>query len=256
MKIEGGNYELNKAKFEVEADKIYQELGLNKKKLDIEEEKLIKDYIVGILQSGVLKSFTLSAAGAYGSSTIAIAAAPIALISGTMLDFGRVDITLSEDATPGSTSLSVTALTNDLKAGAVFTSPKGQYVILSADAVTGATTISVYPIKRMISSGEGIWMRIKAVTAAVAASATSATLLTPLYVSIPNGTVAFYYFFTLMINNAITSMIERNSLLFSSSEYCTLNSQSRFSSIFSSSCFIMFSFFCFTKFDKLFFSLL
>ena len=53
VKIEGGNYELNKAKFEVEADKIYQELGLNNKKLDIEEEKLIKDYVVGILQSGV-----------------------------------------------------------------------------------------------------------------------------------------------------------------------------------------------------------
>ena len=50
-------------------------------------------------------------------------------------------------------------------------------------------------------------------------------------------------------------MIERNSLLFNSSEYCTLNFQSRFSSIFSSSCFIMFSFFCFTKFDKLFFFL-
>jgi hypothetical protein len=53
VRIEGGNYELNKAKFEIEADKIYQELGLNKKRLDIEEEKLIKDYIVGILQSGV-----------------------------------------------------------------------------------------------------------------------------------------------------------------------------------------------------------
>ena len=50
MKIEGGNYELNKAKFETEADKIYQELGLNKKKLEIEEERLVKDYIVGILQ--------------------------------------------------------------------------------------------------------------------------------------------------------------------------------------------------------------
>lgn len=53
VKLEGGNYELNKAKFEVEADKIYQELGLNKKKLEIEEERIIKDYIVGILQSGV-----------------------------------------------------------------------------------------------------------------------------------------------------------------------------------------------------------
>ena len=41
------------AKFEVEADKIYQELGLNKKRLDIEEERLIKDYIGGRLQSGV-----------------------------------------------------------------------------------------------------------------------------------------------------------------------------------------------------------
>ena len=39
VKLEGGNYELNKAKFEVEADKVYQELGLNKKRLDIEEEK-------------------------------------------------------------------------------------------------------------------------------------------------------------------------------------------------------------------------
>ena len=53
VKVEGGNYELNKAKFEVEADKVYQELGLNKKRLDIEEERLIKDYIIGILQSGV-----------------------------------------------------------------------------------------------------------------------------------------------------------------------------------------------------------
>ena len=39
VKIEGGNYELNKAKFEVEADKIYQELGLNKKRLDIDAYK-------------------------------------------------------------------------------------------------------------------------------------------------------------------------------------------------------------------------
>ena len=53
VRIEGGNYELNKDKFEIETEKIYQELGLNKRKLDIEENKLIKDYIVGILQSGV-----------------------------------------------------------------------------------------------------------------------------------------------------------------------------------------------------------
>ena len=46
VKLEGGNYELNKAKFEIEADKIYQELGLNKKRLEIEAERVIKDYII------------------------------------------------------------------------------------------------------------------------------------------------------------------------------------------------------------------
>lgn len=53
IKIEGGNYELNKAKFETEADKIYQQLDLEKWKLNNEEQKIVKDYILGILQSGV-----------------------------------------------------------------------------------------------------------------------------------------------------------------------------------------------------------
>ena len=53
IRIEGGNYELNKAKFETEADKIYQQLDLEKWKLNNEEQKIVKDYIMGILQSGV-----------------------------------------------------------------------------------------------------------------------------------------------------------------------------------------------------------
>lgn len=53
IRIEGGNYELNKAKFETEADKIYQQLDLEKWKLSNEEQKIVKDYILGILQSGV-----------------------------------------------------------------------------------------------------------------------------------------------------------------------------------------------------------
>lgn len=53
IKIEGGNYELNKAKFETEADRIYQQLDLEKWKLNNEEQKIVKDYILGILQSGV-----------------------------------------------------------------------------------------------------------------------------------------------------------------------------------------------------------
>ena len=53
VKIEGGNYELNKAKFEVEADKMYQQLDLEKWRLNNEEKRIVKDYIMGILQSGV-----------------------------------------------------------------------------------------------------------------------------------------------------------------------------------------------------------
>ena len=53
IRIEGGNYELNKARFETEADKIYQQLDLEKWKLNNEEQKIVKDYILGILQSGV-----------------------------------------------------------------------------------------------------------------------------------------------------------------------------------------------------------
>lgn len=53
IKIEGGNYELNKTKFETEADKMYQELDLEKWKLNNEEKRIVKDYIIGILQSGV-----------------------------------------------------------------------------------------------------------------------------------------------------------------------------------------------------------
>lgn len=53
IRIEGGNYELNKAKFETEADKMYQQLDLEKWKLSNEEQKIVKDYILGILQSGV-----------------------------------------------------------------------------------------------------------------------------------------------------------------------------------------------------------
>lgn len=53
IKIEGGNYELNRAKFETETDKMYQQLDLEKWKLNNEEKRIVKDYIMGILQSGV-----------------------------------------------------------------------------------------------------------------------------------------------------------------------------------------------------------
>uniref|UniRef100_A0AAU8B3B6 DNA pilot protein n=1 Tax=Dulem virus 201 TaxID=3145678 RepID=A0AAU8B3B6_9VIRU len=52
VRIEGGNYELNKAKFEIEAEKIYQYLDIDKKKLGIEEQRLIKDFIGDMLKMG------------------------------------------------------------------------------------------------------------------------------------------------------------------------------------------------------------
>ena len=53
IKIEGGNYELNRNKFETEADKMYQSLDLEKWRLNNEEKRIVKDYIIGILQSGI-----------------------------------------------------------------------------------------------------------------------------------------------------------------------------------------------------------
>lgn len=53
IKIEGGNYELNRTKFETEADKMYQQLDLERWRLNNEEKRIVKDYIMGILQSGV-----------------------------------------------------------------------------------------------------------------------------------------------------------------------------------------------------------
>ena len=53
IKIEGGNYQLNRDKFEMEADKMYQQLELEKWKLNNEEKRIVKDYIMGILQSGI-----------------------------------------------------------------------------------------------------------------------------------------------------------------------------------------------------------
>ena len=53
VKIEGGNYELNRTKFETEADKMYQQLDLERWRIDNEEKRIVKDYIMGILQSGV-----------------------------------------------------------------------------------------------------------------------------------------------------------------------------------------------------------
>lgn len=53
IRIEGGNYELNRTKFETEADRMYQQLGLERWRLNNEERKIVKDYIMGILQSGI-----------------------------------------------------------------------------------------------------------------------------------------------------------------------------------------------------------
>lgn len=53
IKIEGGNYQLNREKFEIEAEKMYQHLDLEKWRLNNDEKRIVKDYIMGILQSGV-----------------------------------------------------------------------------------------------------------------------------------------------------------------------------------------------------------
>ena len=46
--IQRGQYELDRSKFEVEADKIAKEIGIKQKKLSYEVQNIIKDYILGI----------------------------------------------------------------------------------------------------------------------------------------------------------------------------------------------------------------
>ena len=45
---ERGQYELDRSKLEVEADKIAKEVGIKQEHLSNEEKNIIKDYILGI----------------------------------------------------------------------------------------------------------------------------------------------------------------------------------------------------------------
>ena len=46
--IQRGQYELDRSKLEVEADKIAKEIGIKQEHLSNEEKNIIKDYILGI----------------------------------------------------------------------------------------------------------------------------------------------------------------------------------------------------------------
>lgn len=177
----------------------------------------------GGYHSNHLKQITTAAAAAAGATSVTVAALPIALISDTVLDFGLAEITLSADADVGSTSLSIVALSRDIAAGTVLRSKNGFRIIVKTAYVSGGTTLTVYPIKKDLDSGQVLWRRIKAVlTSAAAASATSVTV-SGLMISLVNGDTGYYYDSAYLIGNNSTQMYRYS---FSSNSWSTTSGNS------------------------------
>ena len=165
----------------------------------------------GAYHSGVTKTITTSAIAAVGATTVSVAALPIALIADTVLDFGKAELTLSADAKIGDSTLNITAFPRNIAAGTVFRTKSGFRVIVKTAYTANSLTLSVYPIKKELDSGDTIWRRIKAVlTASAAASATSVTV-SALMISL-NASDTFYYYDNMYLLGNNGSYIYRYSI--------------------------------------------
>ena len=160
----------------------------------------------GGYHTNALKQISTSAVAAAGAASVSVAALPIALIADTVLDFGLAELTLTADADIGATTLTISAFARNIAAGTVFRSKNGIRVIVSGAYTAGGTSLSVYPIKKELDSGQVIWRRIKAVlTAAAAASATSVTV-SALMISLLATDTGYYYDNIYLIGNNATVM--------------------------------------------------
>lgn len=160
--------------------------------------------------SGVTRTITTSALAAAGATTVSVSALPEALASGTILRFGKYDITITGSVSKGATSLTVTGATEAMKAGTILQCYNGCDVCLSADSAASATTLSVYPLQRGIPANSLIKVEQFAVlTATAAASATSLTVA-PLRVGIANGATAGYYGNMYLVGNNATAVYRYN----------------------------------------------
>ena len=159
-----------------------------------------------LYHSGVTKTISTSGAVAAGATSIAVAALPVALSSGTRLRFGTFDVTLTAAASAGATTLTCAALPQGIYAGTLLETPRGGLVTVSATAAAGNTSISVYPIRRALPNGSVFTVeRYVVLTAAAAASATSITVAAVNY-SLESGATAYYYDHMYLVGNNATVM--------------------------------------------------
>ena len=160
----------------------------------------------GGYHSGVLKTITTTGAVASGATTIAVSALPLALVSGTRLRFGSFNITLSAEAKQGDTTLTVAALPQGINAGTLIETPRGGLVTVKTTAAAGATSLSIYPLRRDLANGSVFLVeRYVVLTAAAAASATSITIVAAGY-TIESGATTLYYDNMYMVGNNATVM--------------------------------------------------
>lgn len=86
-----------------------------------------------------------SAGAALGATTLPVDALPIALLSGTLLDFGALpQATITAAATPAddATSLTVAALTRAIPANTYLSFGSGKFAVVTAAAAIGATSLT------------------------------------------------------------------------------------------------------------------
>ena len=159
-----------------------------------------------VYHSGVTKTISTSGAVAVGATSIAVAALPVALSSGTRLRFGTFDVTLTAAASAGATTLTCAALPQGINAGTLLETPRGGLVTVKTAAAASATTIDVYPIRRALANGSVFTVeRYVVLTATAAASATSITVAAVNY-TIASATDAYYYDHMYMVGNNATVM--------------------------------------------------
>ena len=164
----------------------------------------------GNYHSGVTRTITTSSTGAVGATTLAVTATAEAMPSGTRLRFGTFDITLTAPALKGAISLSVSAMPHGLADGAVVWLPNGIDIIVNGAVNSGDTTINVYPLQQGLANGTVIvFQKYVVLTASASAGATSLTVA-PLLNSIGSGDVSYYYGQMYLIGNNATVMYRYN----------------------------------------------
>lgn len=141
---------------------------------------------------------TMGAVANANAGSLTVSALPAPIPAGTTLAFApAVVVDPTADAAANATSLTVTALSAGIPIGSIIYFKFGrQRVKTTAAAASGATTISVEPLKEAIVGTESGYYFSAAFTYAItsASAATGATTIAvkPVAVQIPNGAIALH----------------------------------------------------------------